>query len=103
MSLRAALLLALAACAPDAAAAEALRAGEKPVPGSTEAELWYGMDQAEKDIQASPYVVRDPALNAYVRGVLCDVVGDYCPDMRLYIIDVPVFNASMAPNGAVLV
>ena len=103
MSLRAALLLALAACAPDAAAAEALRAGEKPVPGSTEAELWYGMDQAEKDIQASPYVVRDPALNAYTRRVLCDVVGDYCPDMRLYIIDVPVFNASMAPNGAVLV
>ncbi|MCC6756938.1 MAG: hypothetical protein IT474_03095, partial [Arenimonas sp.] len=77
MSLRSALLLALSLSTAGAAAADALRAGEKPAPGSTEAELWYGMDQAEKDIQASPYVVRDPALNAYVRGVLCDVVGDY--------------------------
>ncbi len=99
----AALLLALSLSSSGADAADALRAGERPAPGSTEAELWYGMDQAEKDIQASPYVVHDPELNAYTRRVLCDVVGDYCPDMRLYIIDVPVFNASMAPNGAVLV
>ncbi|MEY3373263.1 MAG: hypothetical protein RLZZ537_1731, partial [Pseudomonadota bacterium] len=77
----------------------ALKPGEKPAPGSTEAELWYGMDQAEKQIRDSPLRVTDPALNGYVQDVLCKVTADYCNDLRLYIIDVPVFNASMAPNG----
>ena len=81
----------------------ALKPGEKPAPGSTEAELWYGMDQAEKQIRDSPLRVTDPALNGYVQEVLCKVTADYCKDLRLYIIDVPVFNASMAPNGVVLV
>jgi beta-barrel assembly-enhancing protease len=76
---------------------------EKPIPGSTEAELWYGMDQAEKEIKASPYLIRDPALNAYVKNVACKVTGDYCKDMRVYIIDAPVFNASMSPNGVMLI
>lgn len=80
-----------------------ISAGEKPVSNSTEAELWYGMDQAEKDIKASPYLVRDPALNAYVNDVACKVTGEYCKDLRVYIIDAPVFNASMAPNGVMLV
>ncbi|MBS0212758.1 MAG: M48 family metalloprotease [Proteobacteria bacterium] len=80
-----------------------LQPGEHPVAGSTEAQLWYGMDQAEKDIKVSPVRVRDPQLDAYVHGVMCKVTGDYCPDLRLYIMDVPEFNAQMAPNGMVLV
>ena len=80
-----------------------LQPGERPVAGGTEAELWYGMDQAEKDIRASPILVRDTRLNAYVHGVVCEVTGDYCKDLRLYIVDVPEFNAQMAPNGVVLV
>lgn len=76
--------------------------GEKPIPGSTEAELWYGMDQAEKDIRQSPYLLRDAALNNYVREVLCRVTEQHCPFIRLYIVNVPVFNASMAPNGVML-
>jgi beta-barrel assembly-enhancing protease len=80
-----------------------IAAGEKPVANSTEAELWYGMEQAEKDIKMSPYLVRDPELNTYVRKVACKVTGDYCKDLRVYIIDAPVFNASMAPNGVMLV
>lgn len=80
-----------------------LQPGERPITGSTEAELWYGMDQAEKQIRQSPYVVRDPALQAYVEGVVCKVAGLHCKDMRVYIVDIPVFNASMAPNGATMV
>lgn len=80
-----------------------IKAGEKPIPDTTEAELWYGMDQAEKNIRLSPYIVHDKALNAYVKDITCRVAGEYCPDLRLYIVDVPVFNASMAPNGVVLV
>lgn len=86
-----------------AAATNPLAVGEKPTPGSTEAELWYGMDQAEKEIRQSPHVVHDPALNAYVREVLCAVTKDYCAHIRLYIVDIPVFNASMSPNGVMLV
>jgi beta-barrel assembly-enhancing protease len=80
-----------------------LQPGERPTTGSTEAELWYGMDQAEKQIRQSPYVVRDPALQAYVESVVCKVAGPHCRDMRVYIVDIPVFNASMAPNGATMV
>lgn len=97
-------LYALLALAPSAeSAVSPLKPGEKPTPGSTEAELWYGMDQAEKQIRDSPLRVTDPELNRYVQDVLCKVTADYCKDLRLYIIDVPVFNASMAPNGVVLV
>jgi predicted Zn-dependent protease len=80
-----------------------LQPGERPLAGSTEAELWYGIDQAEKGIKVSPILVRDPQLNAYVHGVVCTVTGDYCRDLRVYIVDVPLFNAEMAPNGVVLV
>jgi hypothetical protein len=77
--------------------------GERPAPGSDEAELWYAMERAELDLKKSPRLVRDPALNAYVHDVACKVTGDYCKDLRVYIVDVPFFNASMAPNGAMIV
>ena len=48
-------------------------------------------------------LVRDPALNDYVRNVTCKVTGDYCNDLRIYILDVPFFNASMAPNGVMMI
>lgn len=80
-----------------------LQPGERPVPGSTEAELWYEMDQSEKSIRQSPLIVRDPALQAYVERVTCKVAGEFCRDLRVYIVDIPVFNASMAPNGTTLV
>jgi len=102
----AALISALAGTFAGAAAAAPLphiTPGERPVPGSTESELWYGMDQAEKYLRQSPLVVHDPELQRYVEGVACKVTGDYCKDIRVYIVDYPVFNASMAPNGATLV
>ena len=77
--------------------------GERPVPGSTEAELWYGMGRAEAELRALPSLEDDPALNAYVHGVLCRVAGAHCADLRLYLVDDPSFNAAMAPNGATLV
>lgn len=77
--------------------------GEQPAVGSTEAELWYGTAQAEKQLANSPEIERDPTLNAYVRGVLCRVSGPHCADLRLYLVRNPEFNASMAPNGATLV
>ena len=77
--------------------------GTTPVAGSDEDELWYAMERAERELQRSPMRVRDPALNDYVRKVACSAAGDYCKDLRVYVMDVPQFNASMAPNGVMLV
>lgn len=95
--------LCMAAAAQAAAPIEPVQPDEQPQAGTTEAELWYGMDQAEKNIRQSPYILRDPELNAYVQNVLCKVTGPHCQDLRLYLVEIPVFNASMAPNGVVLV
>ena len=76
--------------------------GARPSPGSDEAELWYAMERIERELQQSPLINRDPALNAYTRGVLCKVTQAYCPSLRLYLVDLPYFNASMAPNGAMI-
>ena len=77
--------------------------GSRPAPGSDEAALWYAMDNAERELQLSPQLVRDAALNTYVRGVACKVAADYCADMRVYIVEQPWFNAMMAPNGMLIV
>jgi predicted Zn-dependent protease len=97
--------LALAMAGPTGAAEpiDAARPGERPPAGSDEDELWYAMDRAERELKQHPLLVRDEALNAYVRGVACKVAGDYCPDLRVYIVEQPWFNASMAPNGMMVV
>jgi Zn-dependent protease with chaperone function len=62
--------------------------------------LWMEMDEAERTLKTSRFVIRDPELNDYVRGVLCREVGaERCQAARIYIVRTPYFNASMAPNG----
>jgi hypothetical protein len=74
-------------------------AGYQPQ-SSDERGLWLQADEAERQLKASNFVVRDPALNAYVKSVLCKTVGeDRCQAARIYIIRTPYMNASMAPNG----
>lgn len=75
---------------------------ERPPAGSDESELWYAMDQAELELRQSPLLVHDPVLNEYARSVLCKVTAGHCRNLRLYIVDLPYFNASMAPNGAMI-
>ena len=94
--------IALAGCATQAPLRENAP-GSRPVSGSDEDELWYAMERAEQELQRSPLRVRDPALNAYVRDVACRSAGPHCRDLRVYVMDVPEFNASMAPNGVMLV
>ena len=66
--------------------------------------LWHQMDEAERELGRSKFLVRDEALQAYVEGVLCRTVGeDRCRAARIYIVRTPQFNASMAPNGVMLV
>jgi predicted Zn-dependent protease len=104
LALACALTLGAAAATPALAAdpVTATRPDQRPAAGSDEAELWYIMERIERELQASPLLVRDRELNDYVHTVLCKVTGDYCRDVRVYIVDVPYFNASMAPNGAMM-
>lgn len=58
----------------------------------------------ERRLRDSPLLIRDAKLNDYVRGVLCRTVGeDRCRAVRVYVVETPNFNASMAPNGSMLV
>ena len=68
-----------------------------------ERSLWQEMADYERSLRTSQQVIRDPALNAYVREVLCRTVGPECQQVRLYILRSPEFNATMAPNGVMTV
>lgn len=106
MPLRLILSLLMLALFTGCASTQALRdnaPGTRPVAGTDEEELWYAMERAEKELQRSPLLVRDEALNAYVRDVACKAAAAHCKDLRVYVMDVPEFNASMAPNGTMLV
>ncbi len=97
-----ALLVVLAGCATQQPMRKS-EPGSRPVAGTDEDELWYAMEKSEEDLQRSPIRVRDPALNAYVKDVACRASAGYCKDLRVYIMNVPAFNASMAPNGTMIV
>jgi predicted Zn-dependent protease len=77
--------------------------GYQPSAASTEGGLWMQADEIEKNVQRSPLLVRDPALNAYVRGVVCKLAGARCASLRVYVVKIPLFNAYTLPNGAVVV
>ena len=94
----------LLAQAGDAQAAAAANPAVYTPQDKDERGLWMQMDEAERGLKASALVIRDPELNAYVRGVLCKTVGaDRCANVRLYIMRTPYFNASMALNGVMQV
>jgi predicted Zn-dependent protease len=91
------------------AAAAGLRANEydyqapprfsRPDPGTDEGGLWAFMDREEQRLRRSSFLIRDAALNKYVSDIACRLAGDHCPEMRVYLLRTPYFNASMAPNG----
>jgi hypothetical protein len=79
-------------------------AGAYEPQGVDERGLWMEMDEEERALQASPFVVRDAGLNGFVRGVLCRIVGeDRCRGVRVYIVKDSALNATMAPNGMMFV
>jgi beta-barrel assembly-enhancing protease len=66
--------------------------------------MWLQMDEYERELKNSEFLMTDPGLNHYVRGVLCKSVGqDHCQNTRVYIVRTPHYNAMMAPNGMMVV
>jgi hypothetical protein len=78
-------------------------AGYEPI-GPDEQGLWGEMAEAERALKASKLLVRDEKVLAYLRAVLCRVASaDACRTVRIYVMRDPHFNASMTPNGMLLV
>jgi len=77
--------------------------GYRPALNTPEGGLWALMDKVEEQMKVSPALVKDEALNAYVKGIVCKLAADQCPTMRLYIVDDPDSNAMTAPNGMIIV
>ena len=73
--------------------------GYQPEEARDEQGIWMELLEYETMLQKSPLLVRDADLNIYLRTVVCEVAGDYCPDIRVYLIRNPGFNASMAASG----
>lgn len=92
-------LLASFALAWPATAQAPERLRERPPINSDEGGLWAASDQTERDARRSGERIRAPELEAYVHGIACRVAAEYCGDIRLYLMQRPYFNASMAPNG----
>ena len=99
--MRAAVFAAVAILLPACASVPSgdIRPGERPALETTEAGLWMRMDRMEERLKGSGRVVEDAALDAYLREIVCRLEPSYCPDIRIYVVDVPYFNATMAPNG----
>ncbi|MEX2223228.1 MAG: M48 family metalloprotease [Candidatus Rokuibacteriota bacterium] len=99
-------VFAVTACATPRGAPGALsdvRPAQRPTLDSDEAGLWMQMDRVEQGLRTSGHLVTDTAVRTYLRDILCKLATDYCPDIRLYVVQTPHFNASMAPNGVMQV
>ena len=73
--------------------------GYRPSKDSDEGGLWMISDSYEEATKSSPFLVRDEALNRQVKEIVCRIAGEYCSDIRVYILRNAYFNASMFPNG----
>ena len=71
----------------------------RPELASDEGGLWALMDRQEIQLRRSPFTLKDPELHDYVQGIACRLAGPHCPDVRVYVVRTPFFNANMAPNG----
>lgn len=91
--------LVLSACA-NHGDVKPIEPGERPALDTDEAGLWMQVERAEQKLRTSGKVVIDPELNAYVTGIVCKLEPEYCPDIRVYVVNAAGFNASMSPNGA---
>jgi beta-barrel assembly-enhancing protease len=77
--------------------------GERPALDTDEAGLWMQMDRVEQNLRTSGRLVTDATVRAYLRDIVCKLAPEHCHDIRLYVVQTPHFNASMAPNGVMQV
>ena len=72
---------------------------QRPSSDSDEGGLWGYMDREEDKVKKSPFLIRDAQFKDYLSAIACKLGEAHCPDIRVYPLMVPLFNANMAPNG----
>ena len=82
---------------------EDIKPQEKPSIESIEAGLWMQMNNYEERLKTSGSRINDKDLEKYLKNILCKLTEEYCKDIRVYVQDMPYFNAFMAPNGMMVV
>ena len=82
---------------------EDIKPKEIPSIETIEAGLWMQMNNYEEKLKTSGSRVKDKNLEKYLKNILCDLTPNYCKDIRVYVQDMPYFNAFMAPNGMMVV
>lgn len=80
-----------------------IQPGYQPLDAETEKGLWMELGEYEAAIRRSALLIKDGPVNDYVKSAACRVAGDYCGDLRIYLIRNPGFNASMTANGVMQV
>jgi len=76
---------------------------KRPAADTDEGGLWGMMDREEARLRRSPLTIKDKALQTYLTDLVCRLSEGHCPDIRVYPVRVPHFNAMMAPNGMMIV
>lgn len=76
---------------------------ERPASSTDEGGFWALMDREEKRLRMSALLLHNDDLHAYVQDIACRLGRDHCPDIRVYLVRTPLFNANMAPNGSMQV
>ena len=76
--------------------------GYRPV-DADERGMWQQMERVEEEIAGSNLVVQEPALNAYLKGLIGKVGGPAARDFRIYLVRIPDFNAVMFPTGMAVI
>lgn len=71
----------------------------KPDLATDEGGLWDQADRFEIQLRRNPFRIKDKDLQSYIQDIACQLGGDHCPDIRVYIMHTPWFNANMSPNG----
>ncbi len=72
--------------------------GYRPV-DADEKGMWQQMERVEEEIAGSNVLIKDPALNRYLQGLIGQVGGPAARDFRIYLARIPDFNAVMFPTG----
>lgn len=78
--------------------AQSRQPGAPPAPG-VEKSIWELAEKAELSAKTAGARITDAELERYLSGIKCEVAPEYCADMRVYLMNLPAFNAMMAPNG----
>ncbi len=61
--------------------------------------MWQQMARVEEELAGSNLLMKDPALNDYLKRLIGKVGGPAARDMRIYLARIPEFNAVMFPTG----